>query len=91
MFLSSADFFSKSTFLKKFFQEYHQCQTVWSQIWPNILLGLIWVQTVCKGYEQTTLVSKKFSCSAHVQFSSKVLGLNHLLTIIVCASSKLFA
>ena len=27
--LMSADFFSKSTFLKKFFQEYHQCQTVW--------------------------------------------------------------
>ena len=29
--LSSADF------LTKFFQEYHQCQTVWIQIKPNIL------------------------------------------------------
>ena len=30
------------------------CQTVWIQIRSNILLGLIWVQTVCKGYQQTT-------------------------------------
>ena len=30
------------------------CQTVWIQIMPCILLGLIWVQTVCKGYQQTT-------------------------------------
>ena len=30
------------------------CQTVWIQIRPNILLGLIWIQTVCKGYKQTT-------------------------------------
>ena len=30
------------------------CQTVWIQIRPNILSGLIWVQTVCNGYQQTT-------------------------------------
>ena len=29
-------------------------QTVWIQIRPGILPGLIWVQTVCKGYQQTT-------------------------------------
>ena len=30
---------------------------------PSILYlsGLIWVQTVCKGYQQTTLVSKEVS------------------------------
>ena len=33
------------------------CQTVWIQIRPNILAGLIWVQTVCKGYQQTTKVA----------------------------------
>ena len=27
-----------------------ECQTVWIQIRPDILFGLIWVQTVCKGY-----------------------------------------
>ena len=30
---------------------------------PDILSGLIWVQTVCKGYQQTTLVSKELTCS----------------------------
>ena len=31
-------------------------QTVWIQIRSNILLGLILVQTVCRGYRQTTKV-----------------------------------
>ena len=30
-----------------------ECQTVWFEIRPDILSGLIWVQTVCKGYQQT--------------------------------------
>ena len=34
-----------------------ECQTVWIQISPDILLGLIWVQTVCKGYQQMTKVA----------------------------------
>ena len=33
------------------------CQAVWTQIRPDILTGLIWVQTVCKGYQQTTQVA----------------------------------
>ena len=33
------------------------CQIVWIQIRPNILLGLIWVQTFCKCYQQTTKVA----------------------------------
>ena len=33
-----------------------ECQTDWIQIRPDILSGLIWVQTVCKSYQQTTLV-----------------------------------
>ena len=32
------------------------CQTVWIQIGPNILLGLIWVQTVRRVYQQKTEV-----------------------------------
>ena len=35
--------------------DYHQCQTVWTQIRPKILLDLIWVQ----GYQQLTLVRKQ--------------------------------
>ena len=33
------------------------CQTVWIQGRPHILLGLTWVQTVCKGYQQMTKVA----------------------------------
>ena len=33
------------------------CQTVWNQTRPDILLGLIWVQTVSKCYQQTTKVA----------------------------------
>ena len=33
------------------------CPTVWIQVRPNILSGLIWVQSVCKRYQQTTKVA----------------------------------
>ena len=36
-----------------------ECQTDWIQIRSVILLGLIWVLTVCKGYQQTTLGGKE--------------------------------
>ena len=32
-----------------------ECQTDWIQIRPNILSDLIWVQSVCKNYQQMTL------------------------------------
>ena len=54
--LSSADFFIK--ILSGIPSE---CQTVWIQIRPDILSGLIWVQTVCKGYQQMTLVGNELS------------------------------
>ena len=41
----------------KILQEYHQCQTVLIQMRPDKLSGLIWVQTVCKGYQQATTVT----------------------------------
>ena len=39
-------------FSKSSFQEYQQCQTVGIQIRPDILSGLIWVQTVYNGYKR---------------------------------------
>ena len=36
-----------------------ECLTVWIQIRPDILSGLIWVQTVCKGYQQMTKVATR--------------------------------
>ena len=49
-------FFPQINVFKTFFQEYHQCQTVCSQISLHIMSGLIWVQTVSKvNYQQVTL------------------------------------
>ena len=49
-------------FLNKLFQKClsgipSECQTLWIQIRPDVLSGLILVQTVCKGYQQTTKVA----------------------------------
>ena len=56
-FLSSAAvFFSKSTFSKNYFRiTITEYQTIWIQIRLNVLLGLIWVQTVCKDFQQSTV------------------------------------
>ena len=56
--------FVLSWFQNYLFQKIHQeipaeCQTVWNQIRPNILSGLIWDQTVCKVYQQTTQLDKE--------------------------------
>ena len=60
-FLLSTDFFQNQLFLKILSGTRSECQTVWIQIRPDILSGLIWVQTVCKSYQQTTLVGKDLS------------------------------
>ena len=42
-----------------------ECQTFWIKIRPDVLLGLIWVQTVCKCYQHSTkvaLVGKRADC-----------------------------
>ena len=45
-FFTFLDIFFKINFFEKFFQEYYQS--------VNVLSGLIWVQTVCKSYQQTS-------------------------------------
>ena len=62
-FLSFANFFSTSTFSKNSIRNMvsSECQTDWIQIRPDILSGLIWIQSGCKGYEQTTLVGKELT------------------------------
>ena len=49
--------FFKINFFEKFFPELSECQTVWTQIMTDIMLVLIWVQTVCKNYQQTTKIA----------------------------------
>ena len=62
------------------------CQIVWIQIRPSILLGLILIQTVCKGDWVTTLIGKeklklkfagmaKQSATAHYHFIIIILNL----------------
>ena len=58
-FLSSADFFQSQLFQKILAEIPSECQTVLIQIRPDILSGLIWVNTVCKEYQQGKLGDKE--------------------------------
>ena len=53
-------FFSKLTFLKKniLLGISSESETVLIKIGPNTLYGLIWVHSGCKGYQQTSYVSR---------------------------------
>ena len=53
-FLSSADLFQNQLFQKILSGTLSECQAVWNQIRTDILSLLIWFQTICKGYHQTT-------------------------------------
>ena len=66
-FLSSADCFKNQPFRKVILEILSKIQAVWIQIRPDILSGLTWVHTVCKGYQQTTLVGKELGYSLDVQ------------------------
>ena len=58
LFLLSAEFFKKINISKKNLSGIpSECQTVLIQIPPEVLSGLIWVQTICKGYQQMTKVA----------------------------------
>ena len=49
--------FFKLIFFQNFFQEHYQCQMIWILIRADFLLVLTRVQTVSKGYQQTTKIS----------------------------------
>ena len=59
MFLSSAEYFQNQDFQKILSGISSGCQTVWIQIRPDKMSGLIWIETVCKGNQQTTLTGKE--------------------------------
>ena len=69
-FLLSADLFQNQIFRKILSGIPSECQTVWIQMRPDIFSVLIWVQTVCKGYQQTMLVGKELVFD--LSFKSKV-------------------
>ena len=55
-FLSSVDFLKINFFKRNLSGIPAECQRVWIKIRPDMLSGLIWVQTVCNGYKQMTKV-----------------------------------
>ena len=56
-------FFFKINFLEKIFQEYRQSfKQIGSRSGATFCRGLIWVQTFCECYQQTTLVAKELTC-----------------------------
>ena len=65
-FLSSADFFQNQIFQKHLSGIPSDYQTNWIQIRPHIMSGLVWVQSVCKDYEQTTLVGNELRLTCNV-------------------------
>ena len=58
--------FSKLTFSKNVSGIRSECQIVWIQIRPDVVSGLIWIQTVCKGYQPTTLTDKELTLKTSI-------------------------
>ena len=79
LFMSNADLFQNQHFFYKFLSGIpSEFETIGTQIRPDVLYGLIWVQSLCKVYQQTTLVGKglkiykqseQFSCSDRYSMS----------------------
>ena len=56
-FFSFVDILHKINNFKTFLEYYHHSVEVWIQMRPAIMSGLVWVQTVCKSYQQKAKVA----------------------------------
>ena len=81
-------FFSKLTFSKKSLRTLSGCQMVWIQIRTNILSVLMWVQTVCKGYQQMSSVATSIEWTKKTLFSRLTVLVEN--EISVCTKYRLF-
>ena len=60
MLLWSFAYFSQNYFFQKLNSGTQlECQRIWIQVRTDVLSDLIWVQTVCKGYQQMTKVATR--------------------------------
>ena len=80
-------FVYKYFFQNQFFQKIvswipSDCQTVLIQTRPDKMSGLIWVQTVDKGYHQTTLVGNLKEINDYTGISSQARALNLICVFI---------
>ena len=78
--LSSAVFFQNCLFQEIFSRTLLECQSVWIQIRTDVLSVLIWVQTICKGYQQTTKVAACKEIVEHVDMC-EVITYNRFLLL----------
>ena len=62
-FLLSADLFQIQILKKILSKILSKCQTLWIKIRPDKMSGLIWIQTACNGYQQTTKEDKELMCA----------------------------
>ena len=69
-------FISKLTFQKNLSGIPTECQMVWTLIRPDYLLGFIGVLTVCKGYQQTTMIGNELNRRYTLKQSSNEIQLN---------------
>ena len=69
--LSSADFFQTNLSQKVLSGTLSECQMVLIQIRADFLSVLIWVQTVCKGYQQTTKVATSKTAIQQVSIKTR--------------------
>ena len=80
--LWSTDFFKIKNFLNiKLSGTLPECQMIWIQIRADILLVLIWVQTVCKDY-QSSLARKELTNEAIFYVYNNRTDSQYLVTII---------
>ena len=89
----SADCFQKIKIFQYFFSGIiipSVCQTVWYQIKPD-MSGLIWVQTVCKGYLQRTkdVTKSVVTGRERVELIQKINKLSSKLIVPLVVQSKL--
>ena len=86
-FKSSADFFQNHLFRKILSGIPSECQADWIQIRTDGLSGLIWVHTVCKSYQGTTLEGKELSGTMVVlnkKFHRKILNIFLPISSNIC-------
>ena len=74
--LSSAAFFQNQLSQKILSGTPSECQTFWTQIRTNRMLVLIWVQTVCDGYQQMTKVA---ACRERVNMTIAYWNVNTII------------
>ena len=64
--------YKRKTFFKKSSGIPSVCQTDWIQIRPDVLSDMIWVHSVCKGYEQRTLEGNELMLALFMLYLCKI-------------------